>query len=240
MSEIEEISGERYDTDKKMSILWLIILIIITFIPIPVLNPSTPQGVVNLFVLLILFDALFIALLIYNLVKRRDAHFHRQWRLFLNVFEFLSAVSKEKDVDLRESLTMCNTVLALGESEEIEREAGKWAILSIVPIINFFVILYVFYFLMNDFYRHESREDRIIECVNDALEKLGGERIKARTDPILYRNFVLYLFLTFITFGIFIFYWVYVLIKDPNKHFDYQDYYEYKLVNELKKIYHKQ
>ncbi|MEI6797346.1 MAG: DUF4234 domain-containing protein, partial [Methanomassiliicoccales archaeon] len=47
------------------------------------------------------------------------------------------------------------------------------------------------------------------------------------------RSFVIYLVLTIVTLGLFMFYWVYVIIKDMNEHMKNQWAFEDQLLREM-------
>jgi hypothetical protein len=103
----------------------------------------------------------------------------------------------------------------------------------IVPFVSVIAMLYVLYFLTNDFYKHERWEDGMISDTERALSSLGVLFIFHRNEPIPHRSFVLYLIVTIITGGIFGLYWEYTLIKDPNNHFASHAVYEPQLIQLL-------
>lgn len=169
--------------------------------------------------------------LMYLLVNRRHQHLKRQKFLSEDIIAALDSLAKTKNVEMEASLSPIQRTEREANAEEIEKSAILWAILSaFVP----FVQLYVFYFLMNDFYRHERREDGFWEDVGRTLDRLGiSFSVPRRTEPMPYRSFVLYLILTVITIGFFGIYWVYVLLKDPTDHFKYHIQAENQLMSAL-------
>lgn len=88
-----------------------------------------------------------------------------------------------------------------------------------VPLVNIIAILYIFYFLTGDFYKHERWEDGMLSDIERALSTLGVQFVFHRNDAIPHRSYVLYIVLTIFTLGIFGLYWEYVLITGPNNHF---------------------
>ena len=67
----------------------------------------------------------------------------------------------------------------------------------------------------------------------NALSKLGFPAGRPFTIQRLpERSFALYLVLTIFT-GIFVYYWLYALVKDPNEHFKYQWEFEDNLTSSL-------
>jgi hypothetical protein len=119
-------------------------------------------------------------------------------------------------------------------AEENEKSAILWAILSaFVP----FVQLYVYYFLMKDFYRHEQREDGFWEVAGRALNKLGVSfSVPQKTEAMPYRSFILYLILAIVTVGLFGVYWFFVMLKDPNEHLKYHIKTESQLLSALEPV----
>lgn len=155
----------------------------------------------------------------YILVNRRYTHFKRQKFLYEDIIAAIGSLQKPDETDVDVSLSSLERTSREASAEEIDKSAILWSILSaFIP----FVQLYVYYFLMNDFYRHEKREDGFWTDTSKALNTLGVNfSVPRRTEAMPYRNFVLYLILLIVTVGLFGVYWIYVLIKDPNEHFKY-------------------
>ncbi|GAH35488.1 unnamed protein product, partial [marine sediment metagenome] len=139
--------------------------------------------------------------LTYMLVNRRSTHFKRQKFLSEDIIAAINSLAKKKEIDVETSLSPVERSVREANVEETEKSAILWAILSaFVP----FVQLYVYYFLMNDFYRHEQREDGFWEDLGRAMNKLGiNFSVPRRTEAMPNRSFVLYLILTIITMGLF-------------------------------------
>lgn len=157
--------------------------------------------------------------LIYMLIKRRNTHFKRTQDLFADIVATLRELSAEKGVDISGQLSLVERYLSEARMEEVERSPVLWVVLCTIPIVNVFAILYVLYFLMRDWYRHEHREDDMWMQVNSALTALGYRPIDTRRpEPIPHRSFFVYLILYFILPLIWAIYWFYTLIKDPNNH----------------------
>ena len=155
----------------------------------------------------------------YMLISRRNQHFPRQQRFTSDLITVLRGAASKKNTNIDLMLGSMENSLRRSEAEETEKSAILWGILMLVPIVNFFVLLYIWYFLTGDFYKHERWEDVMLSDTERALSVLGVQFVFHRNDPIPHRSYVLYLILTFITLGIFALYWEYVLIADPNKHF---------------------
>lgn len=169
--------------------------------------------------------------LTYLLVNRRFTHFKRQKNLSEDIIVVIGSLAQAKESEVEVSLSSLESMARESNSEEIDKSAILWAILSaFIPFIQF----YVYYFLMNDYYRHEFREDNFLKDTSRELNKLGVNfSLPQRKKPIPNRSFVLYLILTIITMGLFSVYWIYILIKDPNKHFSYHIKFENQLITAL-------
>ena len=169
----------------------------------------------------------------YLLIKRRRSHFKRQNTLFNELEKVIFFLGKENiaDFDLNQFF---NNKSFMGENFNHERNPILWSILSVfIPFIQF----YVFYFLMNDFYLHERLEDSYWEDIKKALDKSGiNFSYYPRKKTLLRRSFVLYLILTIVSSGLFIIYWIYVLIKDPNHHFQYHIKIENQLLSSIESV----
>jgi len=173
-------------------------------------------------------------ILIYKLVKRRNTHFKRQLFLSEDVVTAVKTIAAKKNVDVEVVLSSCERTVREAKSEETEKSAVLWAILS---AIIFLADWYVRYFLMKDFYKHERREDGFWEDLSRTLDKCGITfSVPRRTVTLPNRSFVLYLIVTIITVGLFGIYWLYVLLKDPNEHFKYHIQVEDQLLGTLESV----
>jgi hypothetical protein len=168
---------------------------------------------------------------LYILVNRRYAHFKRHKFLYEDIISAIGSLAKPDETDVDVSLSSLDRTSREASAEEIDKSAILWSILSaFIP----FVQLYVYYFLVNDFYRHEKREDGFWTDTSKALNTIGVNfSVPRRTEAIPYRNFVLYLILLIVTVGLFGVYWIYILIKDPNEHFKYHIETENLLISNL-------
>ncbi|MFC1488045.1 hypothetical protein ACFLRN_10220 [Thermoproteota archaeon] len=172
--------------------------------------------------------------LTYKLVNRRHTHFKRQKFLSEDLIASIKSIGKMKDINVETSLSSIERTLREANTEETEKSGILWAILTaFIP----FVQLYVYYFLMNDFYSHEQKEDGLWEEISMALNKLSiNFSVLQRIEYIPNRSFVLYLILTIITGGLFVVYWLYILLTDPNEHFKYHIQAENQLISTLEPV----
>jgi len=219
------------------SLIWAVVLVSVLIsyiISLAKLPPTTPPtelpafpwspllsaATAGLYLTVIATFLLFI-ILTYRLVKRRNHHFRRQILLFEDITATIRKATTKKGVDAEFELGSLDRTLREVKAEETESEksAVLWAVLT---AFNGLALLYVWYFLMKDFYKHERREDAFWTEISKILDKVGIKlELPARTDPLVERSFALYLILTLITAGLFGIYWLYVLLKDPNVHFRY-------------------
>ena len=169
----------------------------------------------------------------YLLIKRRNKHFARYGRLLEATVDVLKEAAQAKGADVETRLVSLEHALRELRDEEGEKSAVLWVVLS---YLTGFATLYVFYFLMKDFHRHERKEDGLLEDVNYVLAALDQPEIPRRTEPIPKRSFAVYLILTIVTLGIFGIYWIYTLIKDPNTHFREQARIEEELLSRLEAL----
>ncbi len=185
-------------------------------------------GIMDVYYLILLASIIPFVLglyLLYMLIKRRNTHFKRTQDLFTDLVATLREASAEKGVDVSGQLSLIERYLSEARMEETEKSPVLWIILCLIPIVNIFAILYVLYFLMRDWYRHERREDDMWAQVNSALTALGYRPIDTRRpEPMPHRSFfvylIIYIVLSFLAgLGlIWLIYWLYTLIKDPNNH----------------------
>ncbi len=234
----------RMESDYEMSPAWILIPLIpivgliiffvvllgslLTFTTTPV--PPTGYGAPAPFFALVGFFVIFqivgfiaqilYAYLLYKLINRRNKHFQRQGFLYDDLTNLAKELAVKKGVDISLSLNNMERTNREARYEETEKSAALWA------IVTFFIgitALYVYYFLMKDFYKHERHEDMFLDDLNRSLIAAGVTiNLPRRALPIPDRSFVIYFILSIITLGIFSIYWVYVLLTDPNGHFRQQ------------------
>jgi uncharacterized membrane protein len=161
-----------------------------------------------------------VAFMIFKMVKRRNLHFNRQILLQEDLVAIAKEMASKKGVDVAVLINNMERSTREARLEDAEKNATLYAVIGFgAPI----VWLYVAYFLMKDFFRHERREDLFI---NDTLRTFNALSMPInfpyRNPPIPDRSFALYFVLSLITASIFGVYWVYVLVTDPNNHFRQQ------------------
>jgi len=252
----------RDETDRQVSTLWIILpfavlgllvatflISIITFLatfselPTPrITNVIFPGNVGPLDGLAALGGTLWIASIVvsiifiyltYILIKRRNRHFARQHRFYEDLAMVLKEIAARRGANVDAPLSSMDRTLRDMKMEEGQKSAALWAILTIIPFIDIIASLYVLYFLTKDFFKHERREDSLLEDVSRSIASLNLGFDPRRTEAVPERNYVLYVILTILTLGIFGIYWWYTLIKDPNVHFKNHIAFENKLLSAL-------
>jgi len=169
----------------------------------------------------------------YMLIRRRNQHFPRQQRFASDLITVLRGAANKKSTNIDLLLGSMENSLRRSQVEEDEKSAVLWVILMLVPVVNLFALLYIFYFLTGDFYKHERWEDGMLSDIERAMSALGVQFVFHRDDPIPHRSYVLYLLVTIITVGIFGLYWEYTLIADPNKHFAHHAVFEPAIIQAI-------
>ena len=161
----------------------------------------------------------------YKLIKRRNDHFKRQWRLMESLEDLIKSISKKKDVDITGDLNAMIIARKDSMDNEGEKSAALWVILSWITGI---ASLYVLYFLTTDIQKHHRRQIRFVKGAVDAMKSLGltsGTILPITAEQqyeVPKRSFAIYLTLTIITLGVFGIYWSYTIFKDYNEHFKTQ------------------
>ncbi len=241
----------RMESDYEMSPAWIIIplipivgiiLLIVLLVgsALTAIGPGVPAatglfivlgGLFLIFQLVGFVAQILFAYMLYKLVNRRNKHFQRQLFLYDDLTNLAKELATKKGVDIALSLNNMQRTTQEARYEETEKSAALWA------IVTFFIGitgLYVYYFLMKDFHKHERREDTFFDDLNRSLTAAGVTvNLPRRTLPIPDRSFVLYLILSIITLGVFAIYWLYVLLTDPNGHFRQQTMTEDTLIAQV-------
>lgn len=216
---IESDIRRRVDTDKQMSfgtyILWIIGLSIFT---------------------LGIGLAVYVFVIQYQLIERRNQHFARQRSFYTNVLRVLR--EKADATGRQDALQMVSRAEA-ELNDAIVREGGEhnpWIWGVILPILTLGIAsFYTYWFLTVDYRRHSVRQRQLTDTVSEALRQVTGNPTTVVDESVVPdRNYWIYLLLTLVTFGLFGIYWQYVLFNDPNVHFARQAIAEDQLVSYLR------
>jgi hypothetical protein len=156
---------------------------------------------------------------LYHLIQRRNEHLAREHAFLEDLvreLEVRAAAQPDRLDEFRARLAPAQRTLDEIRSKETRRDPLIWS------VSTFFVgvlILFVYYFLMKDFYRHEEREDRFLQQLSLAASTIGVRLQPARRDkPLPNRSFAVYALLSAVTFFAYWMYWNYRIIQDQNRH----------------------
>lgn len=202
IADLERSVSRKKETDRIMSFPKWIILSIVTF------------GIAGI-------------VMLYFLIERRNEHFKRQKRLVEGI-ETIMKAHAEKNNKINPETAKISSLVKDVRDEEGERSSILWVALAVLTGgVAFIAGFYVMYFLSSDLYKHFKRQNEIIVEYISAIEKLGVDTSSlmnlAKTQyPVPKKEFVLYIALSIITFGIFAIYWLYTIFRDWNNHFQSQ------------------
>lgn len=158
----------------------------------------------------------------YKLMERRDQHLARMANMVNTSVALLQekAAQAGKTELIGQELTQIGMIQREMYDQSRERGAALWLVLAILTGI---ATIIGYYFIMDDMARHDQLEAQYFTLMASALTKLGLASQASQAMPSMpERNFVVYLLLSFVTCGIFTFYWIYVLVKDGNDHVEAQ------------------
>ena len=208
-----------------------------------------PQWAQVLILLSQLMVLIFLVILSYKLIKRRNLHFYRSALLRSGIIRFVrdKAVGKayleltamesaHEQINLSEtdrSPFLWTMLLALYPTSALFFPVLLNLLITPLGIIGLIAMLYVLYFLTTFSHENSSRDKTFMEYTKSALSKTGitvdvPVGIRSKKHP-----FTLYLIPSIVTIGLFGIYWFYVLIKDPNEHFKAQWAFEDSLVAKI-------
>jgi len=165
------------------------------------------------------------AIVAYNLINRRNQHFKREALLRAGVLQYLRerAAAAGGEHMISSELATMQSVHSDANANDDEKSAVLWTILLFIPVVQFFAGLYVLYFLTKYAHEHDQRWQAFMQQAQSAGSKLGMTVVVPSWKALPRRSYVIYLVVTlFLTFYLFLIYWIYVLIKDPNEHFKAQ------------------
>jgi len=244
--ELKKIRAMAYETDYIMP-LWLPFTPLVLFLAGLVaagtsraflarskmgFHTALSAPVMPLTALFLIIVALVIDLyVIYKWIDRRNKHFRRSRLFFNTILSFI----RGKGVDDAQARTLLREMELFEEEKNPVIYVVLLLILGLLPGVNIIAApllnLYIYYFLMKDFFNHSRREVMLSEQVEKALREIGVNPPPHRLESLPSRSFIIYLVLTVLTLGLFGFYWIYVLTNDPNNHFRNHALYEGDLIS---------
>ncbi len=234
LSSIERSVREAERTDYKMPVWLPFIPILFIIIGLMAMFAGRMAGMtagIGTAMAFFLLGVLVNLYVLYKWIWRRNEHFRRTLLLYNSIADYIESKGyKEGAVRLRDEARRMEIY------QGGEKGAVLWTILgSIVP----FVIYYVYHFLNKDFVHHDREERIILEQIDRLLKDAGLEGLDLGFTSVgrfPERSTILYFILSLITLNIFTLYWVYVLTKDPNEHFDAHRILEQKILERLENL----
>lgn len=161
------------------------------------------------------------SLLVYQLVNRRNQHFAREESLLWASFD--SSMARASQSDMRTQLALGSAERDLAQLTEAGKEhsAVLWALLTLIPYAGWIFMTYTLAFLTHDMLKHERQEDLVIENLSRISQGLPSRARRTPNRPV-----ILYVLAGLATLGIFLLFWVYQAVKDPQPHFEHHRAFE--------------
>lgn len=219
----------RTQTDEIMGMFWALFLLI----AVVLMFVAAFLGVIGIILWVVV--GILELVLFYKMLKRNEAHFKREAILRTAMVNYF----REKGNETFKSQMIG---AQLGTMESINQEAAfkekdhnviLLVILMIIPIVNFFAMLYILYILTKEPFGHDQRWHAYSQNAQSAAQQIGMNVMTPSWKTLKERSYLLYILLTILTFGIFAIYWVYVLVTDMNEHMQTQWQFEDGLMREL-------
>ena len=161
-------------------------------------------------------------LMIYYLIKRRNAHFLRQQKLEELILDKINSPRRKKT----------KTDSSKQKKQLLPRNSLGFTLLTILIVPAF----YVFYFLKNDLQKHEEHEhDFVSEVITLTKEAEVPFNIQSFV-PSPRISMKKYIVLSVVTCGLAGVYWLYNIFNDYNSHFKMQWLIEDELLSFLTAI----
>jgi hypothetical protein len=175
------------------------------------------------------------AYLVFNLVRARDGHLRRDRGLRETLMQHLHArnlaAAGAASMDLA-TLAHLNASAAVEDGGD--RGALMWAVMAFVPVVNLLVTPVVLFQITRDLAVHDRRQAFFCYHAGIGLARTGKAVEEPRWRAHPNRTAGLYLILSYVSGGLFLYYWYYVLILDTNSHLASQQRFESSLASALK------
>ncbi len=210
---LERAVRDRAETDKPLVSWWLYFLLL-SWITL------------GIYVLVVFFQR----------IKRRDSHFERMKALFAAAVENTKEVADAKNVDISNEISDIEHTLKQTNNELLKpKGAGLWLLLQIITLG--LAGLYVLYFLTTDWYRLQRFEQVLLDDLSKIWVKLDIINYPISVDVTApQRSFALYLFLTIVTLGVWGYYWDHSVHTDPDKVFKENGVWEDMVLNGFRQL----
>lgn len=237
---LKEAIQWRYQTDKFINVIWAFLPLIGFIIGVAV-TAVTALVVTDVLTLTLvsmgtgIISMVFIIILLYMLFSRNNRHTRREAMLRRSIIDFLRSRAVENGVinDISAEIQTMESIDYESRMREPERNAALWSLLPLIPVVGWIFFLVALYYLTSYPVPHDRRWHAFTQQVQSAGSKLGMSMMLPSWKTIPERSFIIYLILTILTLGLFIFYWYYVLIKDINEHYTIQWQFEDQLMREV-------
>jgi hypothetical protein len=226
----------RTESDEIMATWWCmlpLIAVALTLAGSLVAFLNATAGAIVMGVMIVI-SALLELFLFYKLLNRMNNHFKRE----MVERSAIAAWFREKATEMGRLQFIGPQ---LGAMESINQEAQFkekehsiiLIILLIIPLVNFIIMLYLLYIFSKYPYEHDQRWHHFTQNAQMAGQQMGMNIMMPSWKTLPERSFVIFLVLTIITLGLFMFYWVYCIIKDMNEHMKNQWAFEDQLLREM-------
>ncbi|NYT12563.1 MAG: DUF4234 domain-containing protein [Methanomassiliicoccales archaeon] len=176
-----------------------------------------------------------IVILIYKLFNRNNLHSRREAMFRAAVVDYIKRKAIEKGLSqaVASQVQTMESINYESRSYEPERSAVLWAVLPIIPVVGWIFLIIALYYLTHFPTGHDRRWHAFTQQTQYAGSQLGMNLMLPSWRMLPERSFIIYFILTIVTFGIFMIYWYYVLIKDMNDHYRAQWQFEDQFVREI-------
>jgi hypothetical protein len=186
-----------------------------------------PLALVGSVLMLIIY-----AFLAFKLTDRLNHHIKRELILRYNLILYIrgKAAERYKQQTIVPQLTAMESIHLEASYREQEHSALGFAILALIPFVN----LYVLYVLTKFTGQHDQRWNAFTQNAQYCSQQLGMDVVAPSWRTIPERSFLIYFLLTILSLGLFLFYWLWKLIDDPNEHFRTQWQFEDSLITQMR------
>jgi flagellar basal body-associated protein FliL len=226
----------RTESDEIMGTWWAFLPLIaaaLQIVGVAVSFVNAAAGIIVM-VLMAIISAILELFLFYKLLSRQNNHFRRESAERTAIVAWF----KEKAQEMGRIQFIGPQ---LGAMESINQEAQFkekeqsiiLIILLIIPVVNFIIMLYLLYIFTKYPYEHDQRWHHFTQNAQMAGQQMGLNIMMPSWKTQPERSFVIFLVLTIVTFGLFMFYWIYCIIKDMNEHMKNQWAFEDQLLREM-------
>jgi hypothetical protein len=140
--------------------------------------------------------------LVYTLVNRRNIHMAREQALFAEALDSIKSRTRSDDLKTLFPLSSAEHYFSQLVQGSGERSGVLWGLLAALPYAGWLALIFVLWFLSEDWKKHEVNEELLLQDLDRSLVASGRQAMPGRERPSHFGNAAAFLILSLILLGV--------------------------------------